>query len=400
MLDKLYTITVLELFLGGGGRFTAIGPVTLRMLLFACFLYVGALTILVQRRETKQLRLAYAMVLLYLLVHVPGLISAAIRGVDIADAMTEFQQSLYWLGAPVFALVLRGKHMIARTATLVRLAGVVLAVGYLVLIAAIATGVFDVKTLFQIAVEGQELSSRGEGLLFYKGFLYLGIAIIFFVSMRVRLWVPAVIIIAIALVFTLTRGYILSTSIAVLVLLLVQKRKWAASAAVAGILAVAFMVWVYFPSGNEAMQNSRIESNSIRLDDMSFMANHATAATLLFGEGFGAMINGRALIENTFLWAFWKLGVAGVTFWLLPLALCTWFFAQIPRRGSNRLAGAYYCGVLLVYIETATNPYLNNPIGLSFVMIAMFSLQTLSSESESEVTGRDLALPLPAEVRR
>jgi hypothetical protein len=35
--------------------------------------------------------------------------------------------------------------------------------------------------------------------------------------------------------------------------------------------------------------------------------------------------------------------------------------------------------VILVYVQTLTNPYLNNPIGLSFVMVAIFSLKTLSA---------------------
>ena len=246
-----------------------------------------------------------------------------------------------------------------------------------------------------------EITSRGQGLLFYKGFLYLGVAIMFLVSMRGRYWIPAVVVITGALVLTLTRGFILSTSIAVLMLLVVQRRKWAVSLALVGIAGAAFMVWNYLPSLNEGISESRDVSNLQRLDDMAYIERHASLTTLLTGEGFGSLINERQNIENTYLWALWKLGIPGLIFWLVPLVLCSYFFIRIPRRGANRLACAYYFGTVLIYIQTSTNPYLNNPIGLSFVMIALSALQTLAREGRSrEAVGRDVMQPLPAAIGR
>ena len=131
MINALFTITVLELFIGGGGRLTELGSVTVRMVLFAACLYVGLLSISLRRGESKQLRLAYVMVLFYLLVHVPGVMWGAANGVDPGDILTEFQQSLYWLAAPFFALALQSVAMVKRTATLVQFAGLCLAFGYI-----------------------------------------------------------------------------------------------------------------------------------------------------------------------------------------------------------------------------------------------------------------------------
>jgi hypothetical protein len=42
---------------------------------------------------------------------------------------------------------------------------------------------------------------------------------------------------------------------------------------------------------------------------------------------------------------------------------------------------AFYFSVVLVYIQMLTNPYLTNPIGLSFVMMAIFSLRQLERQN-------------------
>jgi len=65
-------------------------------------------------------------------------------------------------------------------------------------------------------------------------------------------------------------------------------------------------------------------------------------------------------------------------FWMTPLALCVLFYLRIPDRRMNATANAYLFGVVLIYVQTNMNPFLNNPIGLSFVLVALFSLRTLS----------------------
>jgi hypothetical protein len=99
----------------------------------------------------------------------------------------------------------------------------------------------------------------------------------------------------------------------------------------------------------------------------------------LIGDGFGSYINDRLNIENTYLWVLWKTGILGLIFWLMPFVLSTFYYQQIRfGRHDYELASALYYSLVLVYIQTATNPFLNNPIGLSFVLIALFSLRTLA----------------------
>ncbi|MGH9642306.1 MAG: hypothetical protein ACRD3Q_07750 [Terriglobales bacterium] len=322
--------------------------------------------------------MAIWIVLTYLLINIPGLIEGAINGTDTSIMFTELQQSLYWLAAPFFACTLASMAYVERTARLAKWSGLFLSCAYIGIVIALATGVLNVRNLFAVLHQNGEVVSRGNGLLFYKGDLYLGISIIFLTAMRDKYWFPATLLVGIALVLTLTRGFILATSAAVLLLLAVQRRKYAL---VTGLILVAVaigFVWYYFPSLNEVLSGNWAISNRQRVDDMEYMLSHASVKTLLVGEGFGAPINDRIDIENTFLWALWKLGFLGLTFWLMPLVLCTSYFLQIKDRGQNRLACAFFFGTVLIYIQTLSNPYLNNPIGLSFVLLSIFALRTIA----------------------
>lgn len=394
-METLFTVSLLELFLGGGGRLIDIGPVTPRMILFIPCVLLGIASLFVRRRLSGAQVLAVGLAGAYLLTHLPGLIVGALHAANPEDMLREFQQSLFWLAAPFFAVMLQSPAMIRRAAGLSRFAGVALAVFYIGVLVGAILGEVDLFSLYLRVNESGEFVGRGEGMFFYKGFLYLGIAIVFLVALRGRLWLPLTLLVGGALVLTLTRGFMLSTTLAVLFLLLAQGRRAAFGAGLLATVVAGFLMLIYLPSINEGLSASRDISNNQRVEDTNYVAEHLSWATFVHGEGFGADINERANIENSFLWVFWKVGTAGVLFWLLPLVLCTAYFLRIPRK-SSPLGCAFYFSVILVYVQTVTNPYLTNPIGLSFVIVALFSLRTLALQFESQPA------PVPAEtaVRR
>lgn len=145
----------------------------------------------------------------------------------------------------------------------------------------------------------------------------------------------------------------------------------------ASTVLASVLVFGYLPSLDDSLEANRLDSSNQRLEDMSFILSNIDLSTLLFGQGFGSLINDRQNIENTFLWALWKLGVFGVLFWFVPLLVCSFYYYKIRSTVKSKVAAAYYFGVVLIYLQTATNPYLNNPIGLSYVIISIFTLRTL-----------------------
>lgn len=380
-MDALFSISLLELFIGGGGRLVEIGPVTARMILFAACLCVSLVVLLLRPHPDAGMPLAIGLVATYLLIHLGALLNGIVRGNDLDMARAEFQQSLYWLAAPFLALVLRSEAMVLRAAVLVRAAGIVLALAYIAVVGALALGLIDYLSLLTLLSSSDEFAFRSESFFFYKGFLYLGIAAIFVLAIGGRYSKTCLLLLVVALAMTLTRGFVISTSLAALLLLAVQRRWRPLTVALIAIVGVAFFLWGYLPSQDEVLDANRDLSNSQRVQDFAFIVDNMKVATLLFGEGLGALINDRPNIENTFLLVLWHFGVVGVAFWLLPLLLSIGYFARIGRHSPHfRLGGAFLFSTVLVYLQTLTNPYLNNPIGLSFVIVSLFSLRTLARQ--------------------
>jgi hypothetical protein len=257
--------------------------------------------------------------------------------------MTEMQLSLSWLAAPFLALALSSRNIVLRTSLLIRVAGVFLAMVYIGVVSALAIGVIDYPTLYATLSASQEFAFRSGGFFFYKGFLYLGMSAIFFVAIPKRYSTVWATIVVIALAMTLTRGFILSTSFAVLLLLIMQRRRRQLSVALVVVACVAFFIFGYMPSQDENISLSREISNSQRIDDFAYIVENFKVVSLFFGEGMGTLINERINIGNTFLWAFWRLGIVGVLFWSIPLVLCLRYFARINRHSPQfHLACAYF----------------------------------------------------------
>jgi len=378
-MDTLFTVSLLELFIGGGGRLLEVGPVTVRMILFAACLCVSLYVAIDRPRNSNGLPLAVGLVVAYLLIHVAALLIGTLHGNDAQPAMQEMQQSLYWLAAPFMALALRSLDMVLRAAAVVRLAGIVLAIGYIGVVAALALGAVDYLTLYAALTTTEEFRFRSESFFFYKGFLYLCVSAIFFLAVPKRFSAVCLTMVVVAVAMTLTRGLVVATSFAALLTLVAQRRWRPLGIALIAVACAAFFLWAYLPSQDTSLEASREDSNTQRIEDFAYVVDNLKVGTLLWGEGLGTLINDRLNIENTFLWAIWRLGIAGVLFWLAPLVICFRYFARIDRRSPHfSLACAYFFSTVLIYVQTMTNPYLNNPIGLSFVIVALFSLRTIS----------------------
>ena len=378
MMRALFTISLVELFMGGGGRLIAVGPASLRMVLFALCLCATLVAFLFPRRRSDGVLLAMGLILIYLIIHVGALVVGAIYSGDTPKMFGEFQQSLYWLAAPFFALMVQTEEDVRKGARLVLYSGTALALIYIGILVGLLTGIIHLVWLKNLLGETGEFQFRSGEFFIYKGFLYLGIAIVFLVALRVRFWVPLLLLVSTAMILTFTRGFLISTSVAVLLMLFAQRRWRAAVPALVLVATGVFVVWIYLPSTDDTVGGHYETSTNQRLDDMAYIANNISPKTFIVGEGYASLINNRYAIENTFLWALWKLGTLGVLFWLLPIALCFHYYLKIPNRASNEIATAFLFGVVLVYVQTSTNPFLNNPIGLSYILLAMFSLRLLS----------------------
>lgn len=379
MVRVLFVLLTFEIMVGGGGRLLEIGPVTARMLLFAAALMLAVATIAL-RGTLPGGRLTLMLLSAFLLVLSSGVVVGLSRGNPPAAVWADLQPLLFFLLAPFVALSLEDRRNVEALRPLVMVAGITLAFGYLGVLVLLITGRIDFSWLYEVLDASGEFMFRGENFFFYKGFVYLGVCVIFLIAMPGRFALPILAVTGIALVLTLTRGFILSTAVAVLMLLYVLRMRLAALLLAIACAAALLVAFVALYSSVAGFSEQRSVSNAVRMEDMAFIFGNVGPLTMLFGNGFGTPVAERLNIENTYLWVLWKNGLVGLALWLTPLLACVVLFTRISRWAAEfRLGCALLFSAVLIYVQSAMNPYLNNPIGLMMIMIALFGLRELSA---------------------
>jgi hypothetical protein len=87
-------------------------------------------------------------------------------------------------------------------------------------------------------------------------------------------------------------------------------------------------------------------------------------------------------MEIMYLEVFHKQGIVGLLWWatLIGIAVVRW--KRAIRAGEGQLAYPLFLAIIFVLIESATNPFLNNPIGLYAFIICYVALGALSKSSK------------------
>jgi hypothetical protein len=374
----VYLLLALEVILGGGGRLLEVGPITLRMVLFGVALVLAVMAV-AARGKLPDAKATILLMISFLLVQSVGVVIGLSRGNPPEAVWTDLQPLLFWLVAPFVALALEDRRNVHATRSMIIGAGIAMALGYLGVLVMLVTGRIDFAWLYETLEATGEFIFRSGNLFFFKGFVYLGVCIVFLIAMPGRHARVLLLLTGVALILTLTRSFIISTAISVVLLLYVLRMR--VIAMLTAFFGAAALVVLYSSllGGVDELLGDRSISNAVRLEDMSYIFSNFNPMSLLLGNGYGTPIADRLNIENAFLWIVWKTGMAGLAFWLAPLLVCIVTFSRIPRQDPDfQLACALLTSTVLIYVQSSMNPYLNNPIGLLFVMIAFFGLRSLS----------------------
>ena len=291
----------------------------------------------------------------------------------------------YFLILPFFAQTIRDARDVEMVARILKISALVLAICYVAVLAVWHGGLLTFEqvqgALNPAGDPKQEFYFRGETTFFFKASLYVGVGVFFFLFERGagNKWIAAFLMLA--LLLTMTRGLIMAVflTLAVWALFFARNRLvgWALGA---GALLLAILSGL----GLNAVSPSAAESNTIRLADLQEIVGMWDVKTLLLGQGLGGTIAGREHIEITYVEILYKQGILGLAFWLLPLVYLTWRLRRIVDMDRRARAIPYYLSALFVYFESATNPFLTNPIGMSAVIIAMVSVRALAMSSHGQ----------------
>lgn len=377
-----YQILLTEAIIGGGGRIFAIGPVTLRMLLFlACFLFWFVAAI--KRSDADGRHLAFITFYLFLLSLFPGIIVDISTGTSVDQIVTEIVPLLFWTTAPLIALSLSSHSTVIMTAKFIVNLGALISLIALTLMASLFLGLLPFANIYEFATNTGELIFRSEFIFFYKGIFYSSVALVFIVIIRPRFWIVISLFILMAILLTLTRGVMISLFITISLYMIINIRIFQLSLLLLtlSVLSIYFsdaiMDILFYDSGRQMSVVGRSE-------DLQYVIGQTNLNSFLFGNGPTEPINERPQVENSYVDVFWKFGIFGLTFTLLPALFSFYYFRKIPKNDTNfEIASAFFYGLFFLYVVTATNPFINNSIGAFYALVSMFSIRRLSKASFS-----------------
>jgi len=393
MIEKiaklLALILIAELCLGGGGRFTAIGPISLRMVLFG--LALATSIILVIREKIIVPGLIWKLSLGFMLMIVVGIIVGCLNGSTFIDWFEDVKPLSYFFAFPFFYLSLE-KLDIPKIEWLIKGSSVFMAIAFITIVVLINAKVIPFLSFYQATLKSGELFYRGEVVFFYKGFLLLGIGAIFHYFEETSKWRSILFSLLIfAIVLSVTRGLLLSLALTFSIYFLTIKsyRKAGFSFALGFIilfwgssLILSGSKWFDAEQKNKtyAMANpnllgDRNYSDNGRIAQAREVWGEASFSSALVGHGFGRGIPSRPVhMEIAYLEIFHKQGLLGLSFWAFFFGSIFFQYHQaIPSSSAN----AFFFSALFIFIESFTNQYINNPIGMSMLLLSWVSLYKL-----------------------
>jgi len=363
-----------ELALMGSGQVLKIGPLTLRMVLFiiTTFIYLFVI-ILSNKLEPYFANLA----LIFTIVTVIGVVVAKINGNSLSLVLEDLKPLIYFYSILFFSLMIKDAETIRTVNKIMQNSSVILAVAYITLLLGLFTGLIDFKKTYVLLASSGEVFFRGENSFFYKGFLYLCTGIFFFIN---RITTKNVFIMALllsAIILTFTRGFLISFAIVSVIYLIVFYRRKMVSLA---LLAIgALFAYIYSSNYIEAL-GDKSESDSFRIIQALQVKNAIDPFSFIVGHGFGKGVEIRPEhMEISYLEIFHKQGLLGLFFWIGILTVLFFLYNKAEKSGNKQTALPYLLASIFVFLQSFTNPYLNNPIGMSMVIISIVVLKRLET---------------------
>lgn len=376
-IKKLYNLLLLfvivELVFCGSGQVIKIGGgLTLRMLNYACI--CGFYLLFILYGHFKMSRQDWSVFAFYFFTFFFATGYSLING-NTQNLIEDIKPLSYFLVFPFFVIAINNYATIRKISDIIKYAALLMSAVYLIYLSAIKLlGLVDYVAFYGTMSEESDFIFRDEGgELFYKGFLFLPIGLLFWLKEKKLL--PVCIILA-AIYFTLTRGFYIMALLGIACYVFYKSKKNLPTLLFWVICSVAG-VFIIVASGLFDMGEARSDGDLIRIITFDQVVERITPLSTLIGHGFGQGVPIRTVhMENAFLEIFHKQGLLGISFWLF-LLYCIRFYNKraIIHKDISQL---YWIGTLIVYVQSLFNPFLSNPIGMSFIIISYACCRYLS----------------------
>lgn len=180
-VDIFFSILLMELFLGGGGRLFSFGFFSLRMFLFAIAL-IWSVLLISAKRLSKNI---YFFIFLFFFSIVLSTVLGLINGGTLKLVLEDVKPLSYFVSFVFFGLYINSKIRISKIIRLIKISSFLLALTYLLVLVLIKVGLISFSNLYRILNNpsfANEFMFRGnEGFFFFKGFILLCVGFFFYV---------------------------------------------------------------------------------------------------------------------------------------------------------------------------------------------------------------------------
>ncbi|ASU33652.1 O-antigen ligase family protein [Mucilaginibacter xinganensis] len=368
----IFFITLYELALMGSGQMLKAGPLTLRMFLFISIVSVSVVVVLLSKKIEKYF---LVLTLLYSVVLSVGILVAVINHNPLSMVMEDLKPLIYFFSILFFSLMIKDAVAINMVSRVMRNSAIILAVGYLCFLAGLAAGLINFDVVYGLLDSTGEFFFRGTSGFFYKGFLYMCTGVFFFINkFSVRNTFILVLLVT-AIVLTFTRGFLLSLVLVVIIYLLIFYKQKIVSFVI--VISGAVLGYLYFGVYADVL-GDKSDSDNIRVMEIAQVKSAIDPFSFFVGHGFGNGVDVRPdHMEISYLEIFHKQGVIGLFFWIFILGAIFFSYNKARHNGNKEAALPYLLASVFVFLQSFTNPYLNNPIGMSVVIIAIVALRRL-----------------------
>lgn len=386
-LILLFAIT-LEAALMASGRLLTVGPLTVKMLLYLVSIVFVLIELMIGAKLSAG---TYYIIMSFTFVAALGSLIGVLNGANEELMTSDLRVYAYVPALCFFDLVIRSQRAVDLVSKVIRIASVIMFAVCALIVLLVQIGKIAAVDMISLLAIGRSedflISQEGLGMrLFYKGYIYLGIGLLFWAirpGLRSKIFATLGFIL---IVLSGTRGLIVSViaSLALLIALTCKRRILAKFLAL-GLVLLALILAPLFVSvlrGEEQISSS----NEARKLIINQVEDQITVGTLLWGHGLGVGVPERQEhMEITYLEIFHKNGLIGLTVWGSLIVLNLRRYVHLKRSPDRfETATPFALGVLIIVIDTFTNPTLNNPIGLSMVFICFSVLGFLGARERSE----------------
>lgn len=379
LLKKIFGVFIFgEIFLLGSGQLILLpGGFSLKMFNYGFMLLYSLFVLMSNRFANKDI--------LQLMTLFVGTILIGIFMSVLNDGLDKLVQDLsplfYFFTLLFFDQYISRKEDILFIRKLLLFSVLLMAGIYMAYIGMIKVSILNFDMIYFLLGEKSDIMFRGtEGAFFYKGFLYLVIGMVFYIA-KGKMFSWQVGLLLAAVYFTQTRGFLIIAICACIFYIFywLYIHRFLVPIKYFVFCFFVFVIISYYAT--EWYENftgvDRSAGDAVRVETIKEVMQQITFLSLGVGHGFGIGVPVRPIhMEMSYLEIFHKQGIIGLLFWGYLLFKFFVLFFRIPVQ-RKYLGLPFLLSVIIIYIQSLFNPFLNNPIGMAFILISYVSLKRI-----------------------